>query len=200
MGLRQSRQALLDETHLTEEFEICDNIDLDTIYQEYCSYYLLKFGKQPKVVKKNEAYNTQSSPALPQRKQSGCKKRTPNPPPVVKPQSLSPRGEPEANNDIRKLGANLMVSQLIDPNHATPPSAKEVSEPMGKKREVSSSLCTPSTRPLISLHENYSSEWKELADIVCRYYDGVISIGASMKIFSLIETSSERIFTNVGIK
>ncbi|XP_055633948.1 katanin p60 ATPase-containing subunit A-like 2 [Toxorhynchites rutilus septentrionalis] len=167
MGLRQSRQALLDEAHLTEEFEVCDNIDLDTIYQEFCSYYFLKFGKQPKVVKKNDNFTVQSTPVLPQRKQSGCKKRTSNST-VAKPPTLSPRGEPETDNDASSLGANLMVTQLIDPNQATAANpGKEVSEDTTKRREVAS-LSNPSMRPLIHLHENYSSEWKELADIVCR--------------------------------
>lgn len=31
---------------------MCDNVDLDTIYLDYCSYYQLKFSKQPKIIKK----------------------------------------------------------------------------------------------------------------------------------------------------
>lgn len=51
-GLKEARLALLTETNLSSDYRVCDNIDLDTIYLDYCSYYHLKFGKQPKIVKK----------------------------------------------------------------------------------------------------------------------------------------------------
>uniref|UniRef100_A0A1Q3FT82 Putative aaa+-type atpase n=1 Tax=Culex tarsalis TaxID=7177 RepID=A0A1Q3FT82_CULTA len=153
MGLTQSRQALLDETHLTEEFEVCDNIDLDTMYQEFCSYYQLKFGKPPRIVKKAEALQS-APPVLPQRKQSGCKKRTQPPK-----QTLSPRGEPEVDGEVKGLGNNLTVSQLVNPNQQVSPS---------KVVENGTSVMVPNLRPFIRLHENFSSEWKELADLICR--------------------------------
>ncbi|XP_065079528.1 katanin p60 ATPase-containing subunit A-like 2 [Ochlerotatus camptorhynchus] len=168
MGLNQSRQALLDETHLTEEFEVCDNIDLDTIYQEYCSYYSLKFGKQPRIIKKNEAYSLQPPPALPQRKQSAYKKRVH---PTVKPQPLSPRGEPEPECEVKNLGNNLTVSQLVNPNLASPSKTKNNSGATAKLHEndtSNSAVLVPNLRPFIRLHENFTSEWKELADAVCR--------------------------------
>ncbi|XP_053696607.1 katanin p60 ATPase-containing subunit A-like 2 [Sabethes cyaneus] len=173
MGLDQSRQTLLEETHLTEEFEVCDNIDLDTIYQEYCSYYLLKFGKQPKVVKRNESYVAQPSsvPVMPQRKQSGsCRKR----PQVttVKPLALSPRAESEADTDIKGLQTNLIVSQLGNQPSATSPGKGCDTQPVfGKTTDngnPTAAVAIPSVKPFIRLHENYSSEWKELADVVCR--------------------------------
>lgn len=51
-GLKRSHAALVDEANLTQEYRVCDNIDLDAIYLDYCSYYQLRFGKQPKVLKK----------------------------------------------------------------------------------------------------------------------------------------------------
>jgi hypothetical protein len=46
------------------KFEVCDNIDLMTILQEYEeSYYFFKFGKQPKLVK--ESSGTQNGETLP---------------------------------------------------------------------------------------------------------------------------------------
>lgn len=44
------REALAN----VKDYQICDNIDLDSIYLEYLSYYNLKFGKIPKIVKKCE--------------------------------------------------------------------------------------------------------------------------------------------------
>ncbi|XP_073833618.1 katanin p60 ATPase-containing subunit A-like 2 [Musca autumnalis] len=52
-GLYNTAAALATEAarQLSEDFELCDNIDLDGIYLEYASYYHLKFGKYPKIVK-----------------------------------------------------------------------------------------------------------------------------------------------------
>uniref|UniRef100_A0A1I8P8I4 AAA+ ATPase domain-containing protein n=1 Tax=Stomoxys calcitrans TaxID=35570 RepID=A0A1I8P8I4_STOCA len=51
-GLYNTAAALASEARLSEEFELCDNVDLDGIYLEYASYYQLKFGKYPKILKK----------------------------------------------------------------------------------------------------------------------------------------------------
>ncbi|MEJ1286015.1 katanin p60 subunit A-like 2 [Cricetulus griseus] len=45
--------ALEEETKLgLRRFEVCDNVDLETILMEYESYYFVKFQKYPKMVKK----------------------------------------------------------------------------------------------------------------------------------------------------
>ena len=52
-GYVESAQSLSKEASIdTDKFEVCDNIDLETIMMEYESYYFVKFAKYPKVVKK----------------------------------------------------------------------------------------------------------------------------------------------------
>ncbi|XP_058977833.1 katanin p60 ATPase-containing subunit A-like 2 [Musca domestica] len=53
-GLFNTATALATEAarQLSEDFELCDNVDLDGIYLEYASYYQLKFGKYPRIVKR----------------------------------------------------------------------------------------------------------------------------------------------------
>lgn len=51
-GLKLTKSTLLTETLLTSDHRVCDNIDLETIYLDYCSFYQLKFGKTPKFVKR----------------------------------------------------------------------------------------------------------------------------------------------------
>jgi hypothetical protein len=49
----ESARSLEKETNLDlRKFDICDNIDLDTILQEYESYYYVRFSKYPKITKK----------------------------------------------------------------------------------------------------------------------------------------------------
>lgn len=51
-GLQKSHSTLIEETQLSSEFSVCDNVDLETIYLEFCSYFQIKFGKKPRFVKK----------------------------------------------------------------------------------------------------------------------------------------------------
>ncbi|XP_053557060.1 katanin p60 ATPase-containing subunit A-like 2 [Bombina bombina] len=52
-GYMDSANALEQETKLgLGRYEVCDNIDLETILMEYESYYYIKFQKYPKVTKK----------------------------------------------------------------------------------------------------------------------------------------------------
>ncbi|KAJ8304526.1 hypothetical protein KUTeg_018109 [Tegillarca granosa] len=52
-GYLDSAQSLAKETNIDlSRYEVCDNIDLETILMEYESYYYVKFAKYPKVTKK----------------------------------------------------------------------------------------------------------------------------------------------------
>lgn len=53
-GLNKAHAALIDESQLSTDFTVCDNVDLETIYLEFSSYYFIKFGKKPRFVKKSE--------------------------------------------------------------------------------------------------------------------------------------------------
>uniref|UniRef100_A0AAY4AG36 Katanin p60 ATPase-containing subunit A-like 2 n=1 Tax=Denticeps clupeoides TaxID=299321 RepID=A0AAY4AG36_9TELE len=43
----------LESNFALRRFEVCDNMDLDTVLMEYESYYLIKFQKYPKLTKKS---------------------------------------------------------------------------------------------------------------------------------------------------
>lgn len=49
----ESSQSLAKETNIDiNRYEVCDNVDLETILMEYESYYYVKFAKYPKLTKK----------------------------------------------------------------------------------------------------------------------------------------------------
>ncbi|GAB0088579.1 katanin p60 ATPase-containing subunit A-like 2 [Sergentomyia squamirostris] len=52
LGLSETRESLLTEAKLPEDIRVCDNVDLETMYLEYVSYYQVKFGRAPKIVKR----------------------------------------------------------------------------------------------------------------------------------------------------
>lgn len=52
-GYLDTKEVLEKESKINlKNWQVCDNIDLDNIVQEYESYYFVKFQKQPKIVKK----------------------------------------------------------------------------------------------------------------------------------------------------
>lgn len=49
----EAASALQQESSMClRRFEVCDNVDLETILMEYESYYFIKFHKYPKLTKK----------------------------------------------------------------------------------------------------------------------------------------------------
>lgn len=56
-SMEKTVETLIKEANLLPEIEVCDNIDLDTILQEYTSFYFAKFNKYPKICKKTDANN-----------------------------------------------------------------------------------------------------------------------------------------------
>ncbi|XP_058060382.1 katanin p60 ATPase-containing subunit A-like 2 [Anopheles bellator] len=150
MGLHQTRQALVDETHLTAEFEVCDNIDLDTIYQDFCSYFLLKFGKQPRIVKRTESNGSLPAVPLQARKYSGARRKpAPNGGKAEGKDSLLALTHGDELQSLRITPG--VVSQVAEPGHDAPPTV-------------------PFANPklLVRLQDHFTSEWKDLAEEVCR--------------------------------
>lgn len=64
-GFNATSECFTNEAQLSNSIEVCDNVDLDIIMQEYLNYYYTKFKKYPKIIKKQE------EPKLP------CKVSTP---------------------------------------------------------------------------------------------------------------------------
>uniref|UniRef100_A0AAR5Q6H2 AAA+ ATPase domain-containing protein n=1 Tax=Dendroctonus ponderosae TaxID=77166 RepID=A0AAR5Q6H2_DENPD len=52
--LDQTADALLKEARLDDGYQVCENVELDIILQEYQSYYYTKFQKYPKIIRKLE--------------------------------------------------------------------------------------------------------------------------------------------------
>ncbi|XP_063713462.1 katanin p60 ATPase-containing subunit A-like 2 [Symsagittifera roscoffensis] len=55
-GFTSTASSLASETNLPlDTFEVADNVDLETILQEYESYYFVKFQRHPRIIRKNGA-------------------------------------------------------------------------------------------------------------------------------------------------
>lgn len=77
-NLHETADCLAEEAQLQDTVEVCDNVDLDVILQEYQSYYMVKFQKMPKLVRKIE---------VSERTRPKTNKKNKRTPPVVKEKS-----------------------------------------------------------------------------------------------------------------
>lgn len=75
--LFETLEAFEKECQLIRQYEVCENVDLEIILQEYQSYYFTKFQKYPKILRK--ANENQSEPP----KKGTCNKN----PGTVKPKT-----------------------------------------------------------------------------------------------------------------
>ncbi|XP_041367306.1 katanin p60 ATPase-containing subunit A-like 2 isoform X2 [Gigantopelta aegis] len=124
-GYLESANSLSKETNLDlTRYEVCDNIDLNTILMEYESYYYVKFSRYPKVTKKltqsagerrqNTAKLTRSTsvknnvPSLPKIPQGS---QGTSPPPTLPPRPQSGRGKRTVqSSSVRRQVVNASVS------------------------------------------------------------------------------------------
>ncbi|VVC91260.1 unnamed protein product [Leptidea sinapis] len=97
-GLLHTAESLVAEAAITDEYELCDNIDLDIILQDYCSYYLMRFNKQPQFCRQVQA---EQRPRRPQ-----TRRTRPLPEPAATP--------PEAPSEA--LPATFTVTKLLPNN------------------------------------------------------------------------------------
>lgn len=71
-------EALEKECQLTGQYQICENVDLEIILQEYQSYYFTKFQKYPKILRKlNEQVSEPTKKGICKKNACNAKPRTP---------------------------------------------------------------------------------------------------------------------------
>lgn len=123
-----------------KDYQICDNVDLDSIYLEYISYYNLKFGKNPKIAKKCDAITLnqlKKSPSLNLERQNSAPKK-----------SDEKKTKIEENN----LNSSLVVIPMAGDKHN---EVKDIEIPLVRRR-------------LSDCDYYVNTEWREMAEVISR--------------------------------
>lgn len=158
-SLTATNDQLIKETNLpTNNYQICDNVDLDTMFLDYCSYYQLRFGKQPKFIKKNPETVAIIKPTAANNNNN-----------IKRKQELSLPNDMISNNSLEITGKDAILDKNLTSTIKI--QSANIMSQMSKKNDndsniVDSILC----RPPLRMYENYSAEWKEIADIICRFF------------------------------
>lgn len=142
---------MIDEAQLSNEFSVCDNVDLETIYLEFSSYFQIKFGKKPRFVKKLDPNVLKiasiSSSASIDSRQTLAKRRA-----NLKTSPHVPSVFPEISLNEVLSSHCLRVSSLSKPTHD----------------EISGKMSPIYSKPM-SNEEFFNShplDWKEMTEII----------------------------------
>lgn len=145
-GLTKSHASLIEESKLSPEFTVCDNVDLETIYLEFSSYYSIKFGRKPRFVKKSENLPATSLSSVDSR-QSLAKRRStlktaPNLVTFIPP--------------TMELETSLQVKSL-SPTPSTPQQQQQhCGDDINFMKSMKDFLC------------NHPSDWKDMSEMIMR--------------------------------
>jgi len=159
-GLHKTHTTLIDEAQLSNEFAVCDNVDLEAIYLEFCSYFYIKFGKKPRFVKRVEGAAAAASAIT-----------------SAKPASISSLGSMDSASGRRALSkrranmASKMAPEImtIFPElpvkdlltcHAIPSLAS--SSPSDPIEQIN--IPGFFTKPMNEFYKSHPSEWRELTE------------------------------------
>lgn len=137
---------MIDEAQLSSEFSVCDNVDLETIYLEFCSYFQIKFGKKPRFVKKVDPLS--AVPKTPSVSSQEAKKRLGLKTALSRVSVFSPD---VAVKDIAS-GDCLRVSSLSPPTHDSSP---EKTLPIYAKPMTNEDFLN-----------SHPFDWKEMTEII----------------------------------
>ncbi|KAH8408839.1 hypothetical protein KR009_002150 [Drosophila setifemur] len=164
-GYYSSAETLKNEGRLSEEYELCDNIDLDAMYLEYASFFNMKFGKYPKILKK----------IGPKIKMEMAGKAAPGKPAAlqVAGQEKSP-GKPQPENSVANwhLSVGAATAAVKMNNEPDPPpllQIKKMDTPVGENSLENSGRLVGEIEHGHSGGDDslFSSlDWQNLADLV----------------------------------
>ncbi|CAF0935725.1 unnamed protein product [Rotaria sordida] len=153
-GYIESARQLECETNLdVSKYDVCDNIDLYTIIQEYESYFYVKFNRYPKLTKKHgpstAAFMNKISSKISNAQPSNRRPQIPPIPRIISngtESSTSPLNRlPSAGEALRRNASTGRVNQSNSDKfsaHSTPPS--------GLQRQSS-------TQPSVNNSNNHST-------------------------------------------
>lgn len=137
---------------MSKDYQVCDNVDLDTMYMEFCSYYKLKFGKNPKIVKRSELSNVETA--------VGSRRVTLRNPLLPTDNEKSHRSKREAT-PVRSLNDSMIVSSIGNGD-------VKVSSPKQKDNKEGKVVDIILSKPLLSCFEHFNSDWRDMAEMICR--------------------------------
>lgn len=161
-------QKALREEYKCDEYQVCDNIDLDALYLEYCSLFQIKFGKKPKILKRidgtthhirNPVLPSTSSTTTAQRNGAGV---------VARQSSIGRKKEPETSQLLDMEGVlKISSTSNISINNGSVPSSSSSSSAEDEKMQINENI-HHNQPPTVIDFDCFPEDWREIVENICR--------------------------------
>lgn len=156
-GLQRTHTSLIDEAQLSGEFTVCDNVDLETMYLEFCSYFHIKFGKKPRFVKKCDSESKTISSS------SMCSMETNRGRQALAKRRSSLRTAPQISTISPEIPIKDFESnQYLKISSMSPPSTKEESI----EKIVQISIPNIFKKSMKDFFNGHPAEWKDMSETI----------------------------------
>ncbi|XP_012282000.1 katanin p60 ATPase-containing subunit A-like 2 [Orussus abietinus] len=153
----ESAGNLAKEAQLSDDYRICDNVDLETILLEYSEYYYARYNKYPKICKKVDVLNGGASQYNKKEKiNKNIRKLDEDNHSIKQKSTLKENAVPSSEPNLE-----IMVTPIF-PNYAS------CEQPQNKSTFEANVFDNERiVKPIGDLYP-VGSEWRELADVICR--------------------------------
>ena len=171
-------QCFSSEAHLTNQYQVCDNIDLGTIVQDFETYYYIRFQKYPKICKKMHVdENRKNIPKKAPHPDSGFHD-------ITKPHAINLQNEIQKENKLHVRKSSGKASNICVPIQKTLKNNNSLSDfnltvlPLthegftnvhitSTQTDVQDSTSEKLLKPLSGCSV-YCTEWKEFAEVISK--------------------------------
>jgi hypothetical protein len=171
-------QCFSSEAHLTNQYQVCDNIDLGTIVQDFETYYCLRFQKYPKICKKIPVEeNRKTIPKKAPHPDSGFHDNT-------KPHATNLQNEMQKENKLHVRNTSGKASSICVPVQKSLKNNNSLSDfnltvlPLTHEGFTNMHINSTQTDVQDNPSENflkplsgcsaYNTEWKEFAEVISK--------------------------------
>jgi len=171
-------ECFSSEAHLTNQYQVCDNIDLGTIVQDFETYYYVRFQKYPKICKKIHVdENRKNIPKKAPHPDSGFHD-------ITKPHALNLQNGIQKENKLHVRKSSGKASSICVPTQKTLKNNTSLSDfnltvlPLTHEgftnmhitrtqTDVQDSTSEKLLKPLSGCSA-YCTEWKEFAEVISK--------------------------------
>ena len=171
-------QCFSSEARLTNQYHVCDNIDLGTIIQDFETYYYVRFQKYPKICKK----------ILVDENRKNIPKKAPHPDSgfldITKPHAINLQSDNQKENKLHVRKSSGKTSSICVPiqktlkNNNSLPDFNLTVLPLTHEGFTNVRITSTQTDGQDSTSEKllkpisgcsaYSTEWKEFAEVISK--------------------------------
>ncbi|XP_046742701.1 katanin p60 ATPase-containing subunit A-like 2 isoform X2 [Diprion similis] len=163
-GCIDTVESLVKEAQLSGDYQVCDNIDLDTVLVEFSDYHYAKYNKYPKICKKVEGIACNNAVNINPIKKEKINKNFRKPSDVQPTELSKSKPLPKVNNLQAAAEPNFGIT--VTPVFQCPENAEHVNVSVVNE-DAAHFTKERILKPIGNLYQ-LGTEWRDMADTISR--------------------------------